>query len=68
METQIAVNYSTIVFTAFGLVISVFGFFIVRMVKKYDDQISELFDRTRDMPAIKTEIDWLKCEVREFKK
>lgn len=68
LETKIIINYSTIIFTAFSIIVSVFGFFIIRMVKGYDKQISELFDRTKDLPGIREAIDWIKCEVREIKK
>lgn len=46
------------------------------MVRGYDDQIKELFrknddlrddlaERTADIPAIKTDIEWIKSEVKK---
>ena len=65
METKIVINLTTIVFTVFSIFVSIFGYFIVRMVKGYDSQIKELFDRTKDMSGIKTDIDWLKSEIKK---
>jgi hypothetical protein len=67
LENQIAVNYSTIILTICGIVVSIFGYFIVRMVKNYDKQISELFDRTKNLSGLETDIEWLKCEIRNIK-
>jgi hypothetical protein len=68
LETQISINITTIIFTIVSIVIGIFGFFLVRMVKGYDSQIKELFERTKDMSGIREAIDWLKCEIREVKK
>jgi hypothetical protein len=68
LETQVTLNLTNVLFAIFGIIVSVFGFFIVRMVKGYDGQIKELFERTKDMSGIREAIDWLKCEIREINK
>lgn len=65
METQIVVNWTSIIFGIFSVVLSILGFFLLRIIKGYDSQIKELFERTKDIPAIKTDIDWIKDEVRK---
>jgi len=37
-----------------------FGFFALRFIKGYDEKIQLLFTRTEDLPAIRTDIKWLK--------
>jgi len=69
LETQISVNFSTIIYTVVSIVISAFGFFVIRLVKGYDTQVKELY-RSRDeqstrIAKLETEIDWLKCELRD---
>lgn len=68
METQITINLTTIFFAIFSIFVSIFGFFIVRMVKGYDGQIKEIFERTKDLPAIRESIEWIKDELRGIKK
>lgn len=65
MENQITVSIATVISFVVSIVIGVFGFFVVRMVKGYDGQIKELFDRTKDLPGIRTDIDWLKEELKD---
>jgi hypothetical protein len=35
------------------------GFFGIRLIRKYDEQIRELFERTKDLPAVRESIRWL---------
>lgn len=37
-----------------------FGFFVVRLVRGYDEKIRELFAKIEDLPAIRKDIEWLK--------
>lgn len=41
------------------------GFLIIRLVRNYDSQIKELFNITKDIPAIKTDIVWLKDGIKK---
>lgn len=65
METKIVINVTTILFTVFSIFMSVLGYFIVRTVKGYDKQIQELFERTKDIPAIREAIEWIKTELKK---
>ena len=68
METQVTINLTSVIFGVFTIIVSIFGYFIVRMVKGYDSQIKELFERTRSLPGIETDIEWLKEECKKVKK
>ena len=68
METQIVVNWTSVIFGVFSVVISILGFFILRVIRGYDSQIKDLFERTKDLPAIKEAIEWIKEELREKNK
>lgn len=68
MENQITINLTGVIVAAFSLFVSIFSFFILRMVKGYDGQIKEIFERTEDLPAIRTDISWIKDELQKDKK
>lgn len=65
METEITINWTSIIFGIFSIILSLFGFIVFRIIKGYDGQIRELFERTKDIPAIKEAIDWIKEELRK---
>lgn len=76
MEEKTLAYIAGIIGSIAGLVIAIAGWFITRMVRGYDDQIKELFrknddlrddlaERTADIPAIKTDIEWIKSEVKK---
>jgi hypothetical protein len=67
LETKIIINITAIIFSAFSILVCIIGYFIVRLVKSYDDKIRELFDRTEDLPAIRESIAWIKEDLREKK-
>ncbi|MFX1587735.1 MAG: hypothetical protein ACFFC1_06250 [Promethearchaeota archaeon] len=67
METQITINWTSIIFGVFSVIISVLGFLLLRIIKGYDSQIKELFERTKDLAAIKEAIDWIKKEIQWIK-
>lgn len=58
-----------IYFIFMGIVGVLFGgggllsFFALRLIRGYDKQIKELYERTENIPAIETDIDWLKKNV-----
>jgi hypothetical protein len=58
-----------IYFIFMGIVGVLFGgggllsFFTLRLIRGYDKQIKELYERTENIPAIETDIDWLKKNV-----
>jgi hypothetical protein len=57
LETKIVVNWSVILFVINCIVLPIFGFFIHRMVKGYDDQIKELQERTEDLSTIRKTLE-----------
>jgi hypothetical protein len=64
LEAKTFIYFSGIIGSIAGIVVAVIGYFIVRMVRGYDEQIKKLFERvdelTEEIPAIKTNIEWLK--------
>lgn len=76
MEEKTVIYIASIVGSTAGVVIALVGWFITRMVRGYDDQIKALFEkiddlrddlaeRTKDIPVIKTDIEWIKSEVKK---
>ncbi len=76
MEEKTLAYIAGIIGSIAGLVIAIAGWFITRMVRGYDDQIKELFrknddlrddlaERTADIPVMKTDIEWIKSEVKK---
>lgn len=76
MEEKTLAYIAGIIGSIAGLIIAIAGWFITRMVRGYDDQIKELFrknddlrddlaERTADIPAVKTDIEWIKSEVKK---
>jgi hypothetical protein len=67
LENQIAVNYSTIILTACNIMVGIFGFFVVRLVKGFDGQVKELYRRTDEystkIAKLENDIQWIKCEI-----
>jgi len=56
-------NLVKIIIILSGILVSswvVFGFFVIRLIKGYDDQIRDVYQKITDIPAIKTDINWLK--------
>jgi len=56
-------NLIKIIVTLSGILVGswvVFGFFVVRLIRGYDDQIKDVYQKISDIPAIKTDIIWLK--------
>jgi hypothetical protein len=47
---------------------SLFGYLVIRLIRNYDDQIKELFECTRDLPAVRKDIEWLTDEWKEWRK
>lgn len=37
-----------------------FGYLVARFVNGIDKKFDELFERTKDLPAIRNDIDWIK--------
>ena len=76
MEEKTIAYIAGIIGSIAGLIIAIAGWFIARMVRGYDDQIKTLFqkidylrddlaERTADIPAVKTDIEWIKSEVKK---
>lgn len=76
MEEKTVIYIAGIIGSIAGLIAAITGWFITRMVRGYDDQIKTLFgkiddlrddlaERTKDIPIIKTDIEWIKPEVKK---
>lgn len=76
MEEKTIAYIAGIIGSIAGLVIALVGWFVARMVRGYDDQIKTLFQkiddlrddfakRTADIPVMKTDIEWIKSEVKK---
>ena len=76
MEEKTLAYIAGIIGSIAGLIIAIVGWFIARMVRGYDDQIKALFrkiddlrddlaERTADIPVMKTDIEWIKSEVKK---
>lgn len=39
---------------------SLFGFLVIRLIRGYDEKITDLFKKTEDLPAIRCNIEWIK--------
>ena len=76
MEEKTIAYIAGIIGSIAGLVIALVGWFVARMVRGYDDKIKTLFQkidylrddfakRTADIPVMKTDIEWIKSEVKK---
>lgn len=68
MEKQAAFSLYGFIVAIGSIFISVITAFVARLVKGYDSQVKELFERTEDLPAVRKEIEWVKNELSECKK
>lgn len=70
METQITIDLSIVIISLVSFIgsilIAVFSFLSHRLVKGYDGQIKELFERTKDLPAIRECNRWVEKELKEL--
>lgn len=54
-----------VVVALLGGLAGLLGFFSIRLIRGYDEQIKELFAKTKAIPGIETDIEWLKDAVKK---
>jgi hypothetical protein len=62
---QIDINLTAIIVAIGSFLVSVVSLLVAKLSKSNERKFDELFDRTKDLPAIRNDIDWLKRENKK---
>lgn len=62
---QIDINLTAIIVAIGSFLVSVISLLVAKLSKSNERKFDELFDRTKDLPAIRNDIDWLKRENKK---
>lgn len=66
MEGQSTFDWTIIIAWCFSCVAGLFSFISLRIVSRYDGQFHELFERTKDLPAIREAIEEFEKRISEL--